>query len=121
MKDTRGHIVDRQLKISPAITSLHHPSSPFVFLSVPALSLSLSLSVCLSVFCPPPLSCPWTHHALLWLVKRNQVRCFCEVWSPSTSYCSVKTTPATLGDSKDRITIVQLFIFYIKNTFSLQS
>lgn len=26
-------------------------------------------------------------HALLWLVKRNQVRCFCEVWSPSTSYC----------------------------------
>lgn len=30
-------------------------------------------------------------HALPWLVKRNQVRCFCEVWSPSTSYCAVNS------------------------------
>lgn len=44
---------------------------------------------------PPSRPCPFRalwmvqlkQHALLWLVKRNQVRCFCEVWSPSTSYC----------------------------------
>ncbi len=42
----------------------------------------------------PPFACRslcLKQHALLWLVKWNQVRCFCEVWSPSTSYCVVNT------------------------------
>lgn len=68
----------------------------------PALQMMTAVFIChLCHFLPfscvltpitfPPSRSLWLlqlkQHALLWLVKRNQVRCFCEVWSPSTSYC----------------------------------
>ncbi|KAF7669178.1 hypothetical protein LDENG_00240910 [Lucifuga dentata] len=44
-------------------------------------------------------------HALLWLVKRNQVRCFCEVWSPSTSYCAVNSVSRHQRGMKDTLAL----------------
>lgn len=97
----------------PCLVFLPPPTSrwPFILCNLPTSSFPF----CMTPSSPPALV--WLmqlkQHALLWLVKRNQVRCFCEVWSPSTSYCAVNSVSRHQRGRKGTVVTARSFLLLL--------